>query len=47
MEYERARQQILEQSNYLKMVAEGMKIQEAQKARNLEFFNAMATRRVG
>ena len=47
MEYERARQQILEQSNYLKMVAEGMKIQKAQKARNLEFFNAMATRRVG
>lgn len=47
LEYERARQEILERSNYLKMVAQGMKIQEAQKARNLEFFEAMATRRIG
>lgn len=40
-QYEIARLEILRRSNYLKQLAEGIRIIEDQKARNVEFFAKM------
>lgn len=36
--YEQAKEQILERANYLKQVAEGLRILEIEKTRNVEYF---------